>query len=340
MSNTVQAGFFSSQRHTTHYLHAGNPADPAVIFVHGWPELSLSWRHQLPAIASLGYYAVAPDMRGYGQSSLYPRHEDYALRESVQDMLELLQALGKDQAVWVGHDWGSPVVWSLARHHPDKCAAVANLCVPYDTLELGWEGILVHVDRTVYPLAQFPDGQWEYMRFYEEQFDSATATFDSAPEKVARALFRAGIPDNAGMPSVTAFVRQQNGWFGGGEVPDVPRDDTVISADELQIYARHLQENGFFGPDSWYMNHALNARFTAQAGSAHLDMPVLFLHGRFDTTCETMTSTLAEPMRAKCRHLTEHVVDSGHWMAQEQPHKVNAHLTTWLHSAAPVSSAS
>ena len=103
-----------TDRHRTFYLASG-PADaPAIVFVHGWPELSISWRHQLPCFGALGFRAVAPDMRGYGRSSVYGRHEDYALEHSVRDMLELLDGLGRDRAIWVGHDWGSPVVWSLA----------------------------------------------------------------------------------------------------------------------------------------------------------------------------------------------------------------------------------
>jgi pimeloyl-ACP methyl ester carboxylesterase len=269
-------------------------------------------------------------MRGYGGSSLYHHHADYALRESVQDMLELLDSLGQQQAIWVGHDWGSPVVWSLARHHPDRCQAIANLCVPYNTLERGWDGFLPHIDRRVYPQDQYPAGQWEYMRFYEEQFDQATATFNSAPGHLAKALFRAGSPEGLGQPSMTAHTRHDNGWFGGGAVPDVPRDESVISESELRTYAHHLSENSFFGPDSWYMNHANNAVYTAEAASDQLSMPVLFLHGRYDYTCETITSTLAEPMRIACSDLTEHIIDSGHWMAQEQPEKVNQKLAEWL----------
>ena len=63
--------------------------------MHGWPELSISWREQLPVFAALGFRAIAPDMRGYGRSSVYPRHEDYALEEIVADMVELLGALGR-----------------------------------------------------------------------------------------------------------------------------------------------------------------------------------------------------------------------------------------------------
>ena len=120
-----------STRHTTFYLACGAEDAPAIIFIHGWPELSISWRHQLPVFAALGFRAIAPDMRGYGRSSVYPRHEDYALEHTVQDMIELIDSLGRERAVWVGHDWGSPVVWSMASHHPERCFAVANLCVPY-----------------------------------------------------------------------------------------------------------------------------------------------------------------------------------------------------------------
>ncbi|HSE02836.1 MAG TPA: alpha/beta hydrolase, partial [Methylomirabilota bacterium] len=131
MTGAVAEGVARTDRHTTFYLEAGAPDGPLIVFVHGWPELSLSWRHQLPCFADLGFRAVAPDMRGYGRSSVYPRHEDYALEHAVRDMIELLDALGLEKAVWVGHDWGSPVVWSLASHHPERCWGVANLCVPY-----------------------------------------------------------------------------------------------------------------------------------------------------------------------------------------------------------------
>ena len=115
-------------RHASFYLSCGPNDGIPIIFVHGWPELSISWRHQLPVFAGLGYRCIAPDMRGYGRSSVYPRHEDYAQQEIVADMIELLDHLGARRAVWVGHDWGAPVVWGIAQHHPDRCHAVANLC--------------------------------------------------------------------------------------------------------------------------------------------------------------------------------------------------------------------
>jgi pimeloyl-ACP methyl ester carboxylesterase len=327
----------TSPRHASFYLAAGPKAGPTIIFVHGWPELSSSWRHQLPAMAALGFRAIAPDMRGYGRSQVYSRHEDYALREIVADMLELADALGVDQAVWVGHDWGSPVVWSLASHHPERCLAVANLCVPYRTIELGLDAILPLIDRQVYPEAEFPVGQWDYMRFYEENFDKARRAFDANPYNTAKALFRKGDPNGRGKPARTALVRKRGGWFGdGAPAPDVPRDADVLSEAELCAYAAALERNGFFGPDSWYMNHAANAAYAGEAANGgRLDMPALFLAARWDYTCECIDSRLAEPMRGYIRDLTEGIVDSGHWMAQEKPVAVNAALVHWLATRVP-----
>src|SRR5690606_20240591 len=117
--------------HTTSFLASGPEDGPLVVFVHGWPERSLSWRHQLPALGALGFRAVAPDMRGYGGSTVYERLEDYAQELVVGDVVGLVDALGRERATFVGHDWGSPTVWNLASHHPQRCHGVASLCVPY-----------------------------------------------------------------------------------------------------------------------------------------------------------------------------------------------------------------
>lgn len=323
-------------RHTTGYLGCGAKDAPLLIFVHGWPELSLSWRHQLPAFAALGFRCIAPDMRGYGRSSTYTRHEDFAQEEIVADMVELLAALGRDRAAWIGHDWGSPVVWNMAAHHADKTVGVASLCVPYLPTGFTLGTVVPLVDRTLYPEAQFPAGQWDYQFFYEESFGKACAGFDANPLNVVKALFRKGDPARVGKPAPTSMVRKAGGWFGGGACPDVPRDTDVLTEQDMEAYAAALTKNGFFGPDSWYMNHRANGAYAKRApNGGRLAMPVLFLHGAYDTTCETMTSKLAEPMRQSCADLTEVVVESGHWMAQEKPVAVNAALAKWLATRLP-----
>jgi pimeloyl-ACP methyl ester carboxylesterase len=326
-----------TDRHATFYLASGPEDAPVIIFIHGWPELSISWRHQLPCFGDLGFRAVAPDMRGYGRSSVYSRHEDYALEHAVQDMIELLDTLGRERAVWVGHDWGSPVVWSLASHHPERCFGIGNLCVPYFAKGFAPQTIVPLVDRAVYPEAQYPVGQWDYQLFYEENFEKARAAFEANISNTVKALFRRGNPNSKGKPSRTSQVRRDGGWFGGsGQAPDVPMDSAVLAPEDFRKYVAALEHNGFFGPDSWYMNHARNLAFADKAlNDGVLAMPVLFLHGEYDYTCETVASRLAEPMRRDCRDLTEVTVASGHWMAQEKPVAVNAALAKWLAAKFP-----
>ena len=113
-------------------------------------------------------------------------------------------------------------------------------------------------------------------------------------------------------------------------------DAGVLTEADLSCYVASLERNGFFGPDSWYMNHARNIAYARKApDNGRLSMPVLFLHGAYDYTCETIDSRLAEPMRAHCADLTEVVVESGHWMAQENPVAVNAALARFLVAKLP-----
>ncbi|SEE02426.1 Pimeloyl-ACP methyl ester carboxylesterase [Rhizobiales bacterium GAS188] len=325
------------QNHSSFYLACGAADAPLIIFVHGWPELSISWRHQLPLFATLGFRAIAPDMRGYGRSTIHSRHEDYALENTVSDMLHLLDSLGRDRALWVGHDWGSPVVWSLASHHPVRCAGVANLCVPYFPKGFSPHGVMPLVDRAIYPEEQFPAGQWDYQLDYEENFERARAGFEADVGSTVRALFRRGDPAHVERPARTATIRRDGGWFGGlGRAPDVPMDSTVLTDVDYCAYVSALERNGFFGPDSWYMNAAPNTAYAIKAvENGRLSLPVLFLHAAYDAVCQTVNSRLADPMRASCANLTEVIVQSGHWMAQEQPVAVNRALVKFIADKLP-----
>ncbi len=119
--------------------------------------------------------------------------------------------------------------------------------------------------------------------------------------------------------------------------PDVPRAAAALSEEDEHRYTAALKRNGFFGPNSWYMNWQANLAYAERAkANWRLDMPVLFRHGAYDYVCETLVSSLAETMRAHCRILTEVTIPSGHWMAQEKPVEVNAAVTKWIGSQFPM----
>src|SRR5499425_1916768 len=112
-----------------HIAEAGT--GPLVVLLHGFPESWYSWRHQLVALAAAGYHAVAPDMRGYGQTDAPAAIEAYTLLHLVGDIVGLVAALGEKVAVVAGHDWGATVAWHAALLRPDVFRAVVGLSVPF-----------------------------------------------------------------------------------------------------------------------------------------------------------------------------------------------------------------
>jgi pimeloyl-ACP methyl ester carboxylesterase len=325
----VRTSMVETERHRTTFLEAGPGDGPLMIFLHGWPEMGLVWRAQLEHFAAAGWRCLAPDMRGYGGSSVPAATDAYALREIVADMLELDDALGGAPAVWVGHDWGSPVAWSLAAHHAERCRAVASLCVPYASRGFALENLLPLVDRDLYPPAAFPDGQWSYYRFYTMAFEQA-ADFEADVAATVALLYRAGSPTAVGRPARSASVVANGGWFGAARrAAIVPRDTLLLSDADFDAVVAALSANGFRGPDSWYVNDAANVTYAAEAPD-RLAMPVLLVHAGWDTTCDTVHSRLADPMRADCADLTEVTIDAGHDVMLERPAEVNAALETWL----------
>ena len=101
-------------------------SDRLALFLHGFPEFSLSWREQLPLLARLGYKAWAPDLRGYGKTDRPPAVQDYAIEKLLDDVSGLIAASGARETLLVGHDWGGIVAWYFAMRRP---AEIARLCI-------------------------------------------------------------------------------------------------------------------------------------------------------------------------------------------------------------------
>lgn len=108
------------------------PADaPLVVMLHGFPELWFSWRHQLRALSEAGLWCVAPDMRGYAESDKPAGVAAYEVERLAGDVAGLVRALGRREAIVVGHDWGAVVAWHVAMLHPEIVRRLAILNVPH-----------------------------------------------------------------------------------------------------------------------------------------------------------------------------------------------------------------
>jgi soluble epoxide hydrolase/lipid-phosphate phosphatase len=247
--------------------------------------------------------------------------------------------------------------------YPEHCIATAGLCVPYGGLMYGLEEAFKTVDRTIYPEDQYPYGQWAYQKFYETDFEKASAFFDADIPAILRALRLKGDPESVGKPAATAHVVKDGGWMGGAEKPDpkyrhIPLEYTVYDSEETyNEFVAAMEKTGFWTADAWYSNHDRNCAYTLEnrKNEGNLEFPVLFvshsilvyvwatavykdptdttqqIHATYDTVCATVDNPkIMAHMRRHCKNLKEAKVDASHWVAEEKPTEVNATIAKWL----------
>jgi pimeloyl-ACP methyl ester carboxylesterase len=322
----------STSRHTTHYVESGPSDGPLMLFLHGWPGVSVMWRAQMDAFAADGWRCVAPDLRGYGASSAPAAHDAYAIDEVVADMAEFHDHLGGERAVWVGHDWGSIVVGALAAHEHGRCRGVVLTSWAYFPDSNCLETLVPLVDRSIYPLDQYPDGQWDYYRYYTTHFESAVADLDADPAASLASIFRKGDPAGVGRVSPSAAVTRKGGRFGDAHrAPPTPPDSALWPADDFDFLVGAFKSGGFRGPCAWYLNDDKNIAYARTAPDhGRLSQPVLFINGEFDQICSITGNRQGDPMRAACPQLTVTDLPAGHWLPLERKTELVHAIRTWL----------
>ena len=334
MSLTDQT--FRSLRHSTHYWEAGPANGPLMIFLHGWPGIGLMWRAQIEAFASAGWRCVAPDMRGYGASSAPPGNEAYALNEIVDDMVELHDHLGSRPAIWVGHDWGSPVAGALAARHPARSRGVVLISVPYLPGGFALPTLVALIDRGLYPADQYPDGQWDYYRFYLTHFDQAVSDMDADVPATLASIYRPGNPASAGKVSPSAVLTRNGGRYGPAHrAPPTPPDATLWPEADFDSLAKAFRVHGFRPACAWYVNDTRNIAYAQAApDGGRLHQPVLFINGDWDAICDINRSQLGAPMHGTCQDLSVANLPAGHWLPLERKTESVEAIRSWLKAKA------
>jgi pimeloyl-ACP methyl ester carboxylesterase len=291
-----------------------------VVLAHGFPELSYSWRHQLPALAAAGYRAIAPDQRGYGGSSRPAAIEDYDIVHLTDDLLGLLDDIGAEKAVLVGHDWGAMVVWQMALLHPDRVAGVCGMSVPF----IPRGGIApITAMRNV-----FGDMFFYILYFQEPGVADADLARDPATT-MRRMLAGAKVPKD-GAIDMAAMAAPS----GLGFVDRIPEPDGLpdwLSQEELDHYVAEFTRTGFTGALSWYRNFDRNWELTPQLAGAKVTVPSAFITGGADPV------GMMTPASVMDGWVTDHrgdtiVEGAGHWVQQESPNEVNDALLAFLDS--------
>lgn len=275
-----------------HYVEQGSGFP--VIMLHGFPELWYSWRHQIPALAAVGLRAIAPDLRGYGQTDKPAQLEAYDIEHLVGDLTGLMDALEIEKAVIVGHDWGGLIVWPAALMAPERVERVVGVNTPA-------------LPRPPLPPMQLikasGDDRLEYMVFFQE------------PGK-AEAFFERDL---------TASIRR----FYDGITKESNR---FLTDEDLSIYVEAFRAGGMTGPLSFYRNMDRNWELTAHLDGKQVLCNALMVTAENDPVLRPALAEGMEARVPNLRK--EMIKDCGHWTQQEKPEELNRLLVDFLQDLA------
>ncbi|HLI64997.1 MAG TPA: alpha/beta hydrolase [Caulobacteraceae bacterium] len=304
------------------YYEAGPRGGVPVVLCHGFPELAFSWRHQIKALAKAGRWVIAPDQRGYGLTDRPAPVEAYDMEHLTGDLVGLLDHIGADKGVFVGHDWGGIVVWQMPLRHAARTAGVIGLNTPFmargpmDPIaimrqRLGEEMYIVHFQRP----------------------GEADAVLDADPAKAMNFFLRRPLPGQvesaglaterkAGDPPAFALINILKGYD-----PTFDPREKFLTDDELAVFVETFRRTGFTGGINWYRNFTRN--WERSAGIADkVAVPSLMIMAEKDAV---LPPSSADGMEAYCTDLEKTLIkDSGHWTQQEKPDAVNAAMIDWL----------
>jgi pimeloyl-ACP methyl ester carboxylesterase len=292
---------------------------PLVILCHGFPELWYSWRHQLPALAEAGYHVVAPDQRGYGQTDRPDAIEAYNLLQLTGDIVGLVTALGGEQAVIVGHDWGAPVAWSCALLRPDLFQAIGLLSVPYRPRSD------IRPTETMKLMA----GEQQFYQQYFQEPGKAEAEFE-ADVRTSMLKFLYALSGDPPPEQRWRFV------FGKTEKcldsATVPKTlPAWLTEQDLEVFTKEFERTGFRGGLNWYRNIDRSWELTPFLSGAKLRQPSLFVAGEEEMAVTVMRQVI-DNLEEVMPNLRKKVLlpGTGHWIQQERPTEVNKLLIEFL----------
>ncbi|MBS1816363.1 MAG: alpha/beta hydrolase [Acidobacteria bacterium] len=349
-----------------HVLEAGyeTPGRPALLLVHGYPELAFSWRKVMVPLATAGYHVVAPDVRGYGRTTPAPVSYDADLRpfgtlNRIKDMLALVSALGyRSVAAVIGHDQGSPLAGWCACARPDVFKAVAMMSAPWG----GTPSLPFNTADSPRPAAAAPDTIYDdlarltpprkhYQRYYQTR--EANENMWHAKQGLhdfLRAYYHVKSADWKENRPAPLSARTAAEWaklpryyvmdldLGMAEqvAPDMPTPAQIaanrwLPDPELRVYTEEYGRTGFQGGLNGYRGSPSDVDLQVFAGRT-IDVPATFMGGRSDWgvhqnpgALERLEKTLTTNYRGT------HLVDgAGHWVQQEQPEALSRSLLDFL----------
>jgi len=241
MSEKWQHSFVETNGIRMHYVEQGEGFP--VLLLHGCPELWYSWKYQIPALASAGFRAIAPDLRGYGETDKPEGIESYDIHHLVGDMVGLLDALTLERAVIVGHDWGGSIIWQMALMHPERVERVISLNTPFPRRS---------PVRPTENMSKLPDGRFNYILYFQEP-GKAEADIE---------------------PRIETWLETS--------MRRIAKNESFLTEETLQVYSDAFRKGGLTGPLNYYRNIDRNWETTAHLEGKQITMPTLMITAEGD----------------------------------------------------------
>lgn len=312
----VESRTASVRGKTYHYLH-GKPADTqrgTILLVHGFPDLSFGWRHQVPYLLSLGLQVIVPDQIGYGGTDAPQDLAHYSLKSVSDDLADLArQIIDPEEKIFLGgHDWGGMLVWRFAQWHPDLIRGVFSVCTPYAPVS----PVFVDIPQLVERLPNFR---------YQAQLAGPDVEREIGSDEAKLRGMLAGMYGARGPAGEKAFSTDKGVLFenlaGMGKSP-------LLSEEEVDFYVKQYARNGIRGPLNWYRTRKINYEeelaLLKDGQQPKVKPPAMIVTAAKD---EALPPRMAEGMEVFFESLKKEAVDGTHWALWEPcAAETNAHI--------------
>ncbi|CAN1814600.1 Epoxide hydrolase A [Linum perenne] len=269
----------------------------AILFLHGFPQLWYTWRHQLVSLSSLGYRCIAPDLRGYGDTDAPSSAAAYTSFHVVGDLVALLDALEIERVFLVGHDWGATIAWHFCLFRPDRVRALVNTSVPFRP----------RYSSAVTPMQEPGEA--------EEDFGGVETG------KLMAKILTSRNPNPPCLP-------KEIGWRG---IPDIQSLPKWLTEEDIKYYASKFDNTSFTGALNYYRAIDLTWELMGPWAGVKVKVPTKFIVGELDLTLKfpRMDEYLLQGGMKRDVPLLEDVVvlkDVAHFLHQESPDQVTDHI--------------
>lgn len=326
---------------------------PVVVLCHGFPGHWTNWRAQMSALAEAGYCAVAPDMRGYGQSSRPDEIADYDMNAQLADMCGLLDALGTEKAIFIGQDFGASLVWSMAQRQPERVAAVVGMSVPFDhdyygrscmgdLSEAELDALSADNLLVASPLNPPSVGfkaiaahQFLHAQYFQQPGPADRELGCNAETFLQRIYW--GLSGEGSLGDWSAFPAEGTGYLDVlPEAPPLPWPwmSREMLAGIAEDYLRAGEEQAFSGALASYRVADRNWEIGAAYADWNITVPALFIAGEKDPVVASLDAAMRQRLHRRIKDLREIclVPGAGHFVQLEAPDESNRAVLRFLSS--------